>query len=713
MMMKNSHWIWKSHETTPNSYAWFVKSFDLEKAPDKAVFSVSAHNYFKLFVNGELISAPVSPASTVATKEKFYIDFDVKGLLTIGENRIEVVCLYLGGDGQNYQTAYPGMWFYGVITSNDKERIIKSDTTWDVFQKHPYKDGMPFRENRRVSVVEYFDPTIEKDGLKKVVWSKMDDLHPCLHKQSIPVTNVHKTIPPTLIHVGKDQLLYDLGEIITGFIEINTQCDSKKEIVLRYGEAIKDNHVLHRVANESSDNYKDIIVASKETHQHSADFTYKAFRYIQVECDDIHLDDITIAAKKVSTGIESKGELCVGYDARINRLFEYSVNTHLNNTMGLLADCPHREQSQYLGDSDLQAEFLLMNFEHAVPLIKKVLRDFRLSQLEDGGFPFVAPGNYHHPDFHIRITEYDYFYLFLMEKLYRFTNDITIIKPYMETAAKLCSLIAKRYDNEMNLIKKDNHWHINDWPYPDVDMNGSYLTAENIWAYRTLSIYENFCDALHMKYTLDVSSEMIKEGIRNNLMRNGVLLDHEGTDKTHQGVNALGVNQGIFVDDEINHVLNHIESSGFASSIILGREVLESLLKHGHYKAAYQYLFGYDRGWENMLEKNGKTLWEGFDDLESHSHAWGSYPIPLLQRYYLNFRRLPEQPKTYVISPFDNLPIECVTARFLIDEGVVEYTLKKNEDGMKLTMDYPKTIDIVYDDNHVLSAIRRNIPFYL
>lgn len=712
MMKKNSHWIWKSHEAKPNSYAWLVKSFELDETPDQAVFSVSAHNYFKLFVNGELISPPVSPASTVATKEKFYIDFDVKQSLTAGENHIEVVCLYLGGDGQNYETAYPGMWFHGIITSKDKRRTIKSDLTWDAYQRHPYKDGMPFRENRRVSAVEYFDSTIAKEHMKKAVWSKMNDLCPCLSKQTIPATKVHKTISPFLIHVGKNRLLYDLGEIITGFVEIRVQCIGKKKLTLRYGEAIKDNRLSHRVANEPSDNYKDIFVASKRVSRHSADFTYKAFRYVQVECDDIKPDDVNLAAKKTSTGIGLGGNLSVEHDPRIDRLFAYSVNTHLNNTIGLLADCPHREQAQYLGDSDLQAEFLLMNFKHGRALIEKVLQDFRLSQLEDGGFPFVAPGNYHHPDFHIRITEYDYFYLFLMEKLYRFTNDPTVIKPYMETAAKLCALIEKKYDDGMQLIRKDDHWHINDWPYPDVDMNGDYLTAENIWVYEALSIYERFCDELHMEHACIVSPGMVREGIRNNLMKDGLLVDHEKTDQTHQGVNALGVNQGIFDDDEINHVLNHIESSGFSSSIILGREVLEALLENGRFKSAYQYLFGYERGWESMLEKNGKTLWEGFDDMESHSHAWGSYPVALLQRYYLNFRRLPGQPKTYIISPLDNVPVGRVSSRFLIDEGAVEYTLRKDEKGIRLMMDYPGTIDIVCDNDPVPSAIKQNIPFY-
>jgi alpha-L-rhamnosidase len=38
-------------------------------------------------------------------------------------------------------------------------------------------------------------------------------------------------------------------------------------------------------------------------------------------------------------------------------------------------------------------------------------------------------------------------------------------------------------------------------------------------------------------------------------------------------------------------------------------------------------------GWGYMLRQGAKTLWEGWDDKESHCHAWNGYPIRLLQEY--------------------------------------------------------------------------------
>ena len=34
-----------------------------------------------------------------------------------------------------------------------------------------------------------------------------------------------------------------------------------------------------------------------------------------------------------------------------------------------------------------------------------------------------------------------------------------------------------------------------------------------------------------------------------------------------------------------------------------------------------------------MIREGSKTIWEGFEDIESHSHAWNCYPMRLLQEY--------------------------------------------------------------------------------
>src|SRR5690606_38402564 len=76
----------------------------------------------------------------------------------------------------------------------------------------------------------------------------------------------------------------------------------------------------------------------------------------------------------------------------LNKMAEACLQTQKNNVLGQTVDCPHREQGQYLADSDLQAETLAYNFESR-HVLEKVLSDFAAGQKEDGTFPFVYPTN--------------------------------------------------------------------------------------------------------------------------------------------------------------------------------------------------------------------------------------------------------------------------------------------------------------------------------
>lgn len=48
-------------------------------------------------------------------------------------------------------------------------------------------------------------------------------------------------------------------------------------------------------------------------------------------------------------------------------------------------DCPHREQSQYLADSDLQAESFIYSFTESF-VLEKVLFNFKDAQNDDGTY---------------------------------------------------------------------------------------------------------------------------------------------------------------------------------------------------------------------------------------------------------------------------------------------------------------------------------------
>src|SRR5690606_9817802 len=147
-----------------------------------------------------------------------------------------------------------------------------------------------------------------------------------------------------------------------------------------------------------------------------------------------------------------------------------------NNALGQLVDCPHREQAQYIADTDLQAESLLYNF-NALTMLEKTLSDFADAQLEDGTFPFVAPTNYEQSDFHIQITEWDLHYGTLLWKLYNASGERRLLETYYGPLRRMVDYFLSKRHPEVGLVPLDKGWHISDWPYPTVEHEGEFLTV--------------------------------------------------------------------------------------------------------------------------------------------------------------------------------------------------------------------------------------------
>ena len=159
-MFKQAKWIWKSNHFDKNSYGWFFKYISIDEEINKAVLDISAHNHFKLLINGKLVSGLVSPAPSVVDKEKLYLKYQIDKYLSKGINKIEVIVLYLGGSGQNYINGYPGFILEGLIETNTKRINLISDESFLVYKNTPYKDGMDFQQSRRITPVQYYDDNI-------------------------------------------------------------------------------------------------------------------------------------------------------------------------------------------------------------------------------------------------------------------------------------------------------------------------------------------------------------------------------------------------------------------------------------------------------------------------------------------------------------------------------------------------------------------------
>ncbi|WP_139995217.1 alpha-L-rhamnosidase [Paenibacillus paridis] len=659
-----SEWIWRSQRVRKNDYSYFRKLFNANTKWDSARLYVSAHHYVQVYLNGERVGGYGTPAPTDPWKKKFYTEYDVSNLLAIGTNCITADAHYLGGEGQNVVNGLPGFRLELHLSSiNGKTMVIKSDTSWDTLVEMPHRVGAPYQQNRRISAIEDYDARVWDETWRyangnhsmktaKAKKAKIGREDWLMVLQTIPEGIVDEEIALTKLdlHEGMEGLdefpqVFDVGRIVSGWPKLKLKGIEGVTIRLRYSENLDaGGRVDHNVTNEKSEHYYDqYTMRGDKVETWQPHFSYKAFRYVEVTGYPISIEsanELTVCL--AHTAIEYRGSFRCS-DEHLNELYDACIRTQKNNTLGQLVDCPHREQAQYIADTDLQAETLLYNF-NALSVLEKTLSDFADSQLPDGTFPFNAPSTYGHPDFNIQIPEWDLHYATLLWKVYAASGDLSLLESYYKPLCRMIDYFISKLDEATGLVPLDKGWHISDWPYPSVEHAGDFLAVQQIKLLQAIRIAADIAGLLgehedHKKYAEQTHS--LNEKMYKHLFHSerGAFRDSSNSENTHQGVTAIALYADAIREEDRAKAIAYVAEKEWECRTVLSLPLLQMLFENNREKEAFALL---DRreypGWGYMIEQGAMTMWEGWEDMESHSHAWNGYPARLLQQYVVGIR---------------------------------------------------------------------------
>ncbi|MEF3309988.1 family 78 glycoside hydrolase catalytic domain [Paenibacillus sp. GYB004] len=666
-----AEWIWSHTEVRCNDYAYFRKELDIRGAIGTARLFVSAHNVANLYLNGIKVGGYATPAPTNPWRRKYYTAYDVTPLLAAGPNCIAAVAHYLGGDGQNYVNGVPGFRLQlHVVYTNGTTECFNTDTTWETIRDVPHRIGTAYQQNRRISAIEDVDAGKLDHGWKRVGFasSRCDKAVLADSRirswmmvgQEIPEGEIEELIVPAELYgetvsgeaqkTGSEhrtvRQVFDAGKIVSGWPRLRLAGTAGATVQLRYAEQL-DEHgfVKHYVCNEKSDYYYDRYTVGGEGAQvWQPDLSYKAFRYVEVTHHTDRLvpgKDLWIAS--AHTAMTGRGSFRCSNEL-LNGMAEACTQTLKNNTLGQATDCPHREQAQYLADVDLQAETLLYNFD-ARPILIKTLIDFADGQLEDGSFPYVYPTNFENPAFNKQIPEWDLHYCTLLWKTYYAYGDARIIAVCFDTAKRMVDHYWARLDEKTGLVPADRPWHISDWPYSTVQQTAPFLTVQNIKLVLAIEAMADMAAVLGKQIEAQ-SYEQMAQKLRVSVVEAlfdreiGLFRDGFQSPNYHQGVNGLAVYAGLLPEEAVSKALETIAEMKWESRTVLSLPLLRALFEGGKQEKAYRMIASPDYpGWGYMIRSGAKTMWEGWDDINSHCHAWNSYPLRLLQEYVAGIRQ--------------------------------------------------------------------------
>ena len=268
--------------------------------------------------------------------------------------------------------------------------------------------------------------------------------------------------PRSVKQVKPGVWVYDFGQNIVGWCQLNVRGPAGTQITLRHAETLlpdgPDQGMLY-VANLRNAKCRDIYTLKggvNETYQPR--FTYHGFRYAEITGFPGRPDANTLTAYAVSTDlpIVGKFECSNPLVNSIYKCIEWGVR---DNYLSIPTDCPQRDERQgWQGDRAGESLGEMYMFDNYT-LYAKWMKDVQDSQREDGNLSDVCPNYW--PLYSSNVTWPSAFTIIPGSLLKMYGDERPIARHY-ESMKKWMEHL-KQFIREDGTIDKDNY---GDWCVP-------------------------------------------------------------------------------------------------------------------------------------------------------------------------------------------------------------------------------------------------------
>lgn len=382
-----------------------LKKFYLDTL-DTAYLYIATLGYSIIYINHQRVGQDeLNLVWTQFQKCVYYDVYDVTQYLQLGENIIEIEL----GNGM-YNPA--PLKLFGKYNLRERLKeigeprvlcdliqnqnvILSSDESWMM------KEGQFLFNNLYLG--EKVDLRPYESMLQPVC---VDTRQRNMQYNQIPPVRRKETVSPKEYIETKEGLVVDFGEMISGFIQIKFQAHENDHILIQYSENFKDKKMDYHTCLAGSVGeriqdftisgglgaptmgiQKDEIITCDAENHYTNTFTYHSFRYVLIQ--GLQKDAIeSISAIYVHTDLKQIGTVTSDNET-LNQLYEAATRTKLNNVHSVFEDCA-RERLGYGGDMVALATSNLYMFD-LEEFYKKIIKDFRFEQTENGGVPETAP----------------------------------------------------------------------------------------------------------------------------------------------------------------------------------------------------------------------------------------------------------------------------------------------------------------------------------
>lgn len=375
-MMNEHNWIGKwigAKMSIEDRFApVFKKEFFISRKITQAKACICGLGLFELKINGCLPDDSVlNPAHTQYSQTVLYRSFDVTELLKESKNTVTVE---LGHSFFNETTTvwkwHSASWrsapklIMDLIISYDDgtAETVSTDESWLVTLEGPTrKNSIYFGETYDARCIDF-------------AWQNaklVDAPQGKLRKQYMPpIRRIAEFKPEEIRRMANDSYVVTAPEMITGWAKIRIDAPKDTEITVTYNEQLTDDGYVQKIGKgEGRDGnwwpeayiQQDKFISNGEPFEFEPKFSYKGFRYIQIE-NLPNLNDRDITIYRVANDVDIVSEFSCS-DEMINKLHALMRRTMLNNFQGKPTDTPVWEKNGWLGDANCALTTMMYNFD--------------------------------------------------------------------------------------------------------------------------------------------------------------------------------------------------------------------------------------------------------------------------------------------------------------------------------------------------------------
>lgn len=603
------------------------KEISSPKGIRSARLYISGVGLYECFINGRKVGNGIfTPASSEFNKRVYYNVYDVRSLLSGGENTIGVIL----GNGRYFpmrtnsanEAKFPRLLLQLEITdTNGKTKTIISDSSWKLTTHGPIianneYDGEEYDANLEMK-------GWERNGYNDSEWKNaqlMDSPSPkvvCQNNPSI-CTMLHLS-PVSIKDMGNGRYIVDMGQNMVGWANVTFYGKKSTPVKMHFAETLEKDGELYTKNLRTAQTTDIYIPAEDGRFQWEPKFTYHGFRYIEIT-------GVTQAPTvKDITG-------CVNYDEMaalstfecsnplLNKLFHNAQWGIRSNYRSFPTDCPQRDERQgWLGDRATGCFGEGYAFDQTL-LYEKWLDDINDSQAQNGSVPDVAPTYW--KVYSDNIT-WPATYLMVADMLYQLKGDTRGIIEHYASMKKWLYYMKDKYMKDYILTKdtygdwcmppeKENLIHSED---PKRITDGSLMSTS--FFYRLLNRMQKY--AVISSHPEDVAAYKslaanVKEAYNEKFFKK----DKNCYDNNTVTANIISLAQGLVPDgyqkQVFNNITNRIEKD-FDSHVSVGvigiQFLMRTLCDYGRpdlaYTIATQKTYP---SWGYMIEHGATTIWE-------------------------------------------------------------------------------------------------------